>query len=203
MEKAIENVRKVMGSEAEAIQYAIEHMELATLVVAANMLHSCLGMAYVSGCGTSGAAARKIVHMLNCVERPAAFISPADAGHGGMGAVCEGDVVVLLSNGGETAEILAMAEMSKQRGAFVIAVTQNEQSTLAQRSDLLIQLVVRQEADPCNVLATSSIMVTLAVFDAITVLLMELGGFTRVGFGQIHPQGAVGNQLRREGKTDL
>ncbi len=156
--------------------------------------------AVTSGCGTSAAAARKIAHTLSCVEIPAVFMEPSDAVHGGLGMVQEGDVVVLLSKGGKTEEITMLAAPCRTKGAMVVAVTEAPDSVLAKESDMLLTVKVGKEPDPFNMLATSSIMAVIAMFDAISIALMQLSGFTREKFAVIHPHGAVGERLLSGGK---
>ncbi len=182
MEKILETIRAALNADRDAIKFVRDNMELATVALAARVLYSCLGMAYVSGCGAAGTAGKKLVHTLNCVERPAAFIEPSEAAYGGMGAVGSGDVVVLISGDGETGEILDMLCACKNKGAFIIGVTQNGQSALAAECDLFLQIMVEREADQLGILATSSIIAMNAVFDAIAVCIMEEKGFTKDKF---------------------
>lgn len=156
---------------------------------------ACRGRIVTMGCGTSAAAARKLAHSLSCIERPAFFMSPADAPHGALGAVQKGDVVVLVSKGGGTSELLALVPSLRTKEVFIVTVTENEGAPLARASDLILKVKVEQEADPFNMLATTSTMAVVAVFDAICIALMEHTGYTREQFAVIHPHGAVGEKL--------
>ena len=149
----------------------------------------------LTGCGTSGTAAQKIEHTLSCVDCPALFLSPANALHGGMGVVQKDDILVLLSKGGHTEELNKMIAPCKERGALLIAVTENEESYMAKESDLVLKIKVEKEPDEYNVLATGSILATLAVFDAIAIAISRMKGFSQKGFLKIHPGGDVGKRL--------
>lgn len=160
---------------------------------------SCMGRIVTMGCGTSAAAARKVAHSLSCIERPAFFLSPSDAPHGALGAVQAGDVVVLFSKGGGTQELVDLVPSLKEKKIYLVTATENEGSPLAKASDLVMKVKVEQEADAFNMLATTSTMAVVAVFDAVCIALMEYTGFTREQFAVIHPHGAVGDRLT--GKT--
>jgi len=161
---------------------------------------SCQGRIVTMGCGTSAAAARKVTHSLSCIERPAFFLSPSDAPHGALGAVQTGDVVVFFSKGGGTRELVDLVPSLKKKKAFLVTATENESSPLARASDLVLKVKIEQEADAFNMLATTSTMAVVAVFDAVCIALMEHTGYTREQFAVIHPHGAVGDRLTG-GKT--
>jgi KpsF/GutQ family protein len=156
------------------------------------------GRTAISGVGTSGAAAKKIAHSLCCIERPAFFLSPDDGVHGGLGAVQPGDVVILISKGGGTEEIVRLIPSLKAKKTFIIAVTENETSALARAANLLLRIRVDREADGFNMLATTSTMAVIAVFDAACIALMAYTNYTREQFAVIHPSGAVGERLLSE-----
>jgi KpsF/GutQ family protein len=155
----------------------------------------CRGKVLTAGVGTSAAAAKKIAHSLCCIERPALFLSPGDAVHGGLGAVQREDVVIAISKGGQTREIVNLLPVLKAKQAFLIGVTEKEDSVLARHSDLLLRVKVEREPDAFNMLATASTMAVIAVFDAVCVALIEVTGYTKSQFARIHPGGAVGDRL--------
>jgi len=159
-------------------------------------LGNAKGRIAVCGVGTSGAAARKIAHSLSCIERPAFFLSPADAVHGGLGLVQPGDVAILISKGGGTHEILNLVPSLKAKNVCIIAVTENENSALARASDLLLRVRIEREADEFDMLATTSTATVVAAFDAACIALMAYTNYTREQFAIIHPSGAVGERLR-------
>lgn len=166
----------------------------------------CKGRIITAGVGTSAAAARKIAHSLSCIERPAFFLSPGDAVHGALGAAQTGDIAVLISKGGGTREIINLIPALKTKRIFKVGVTENADSLLARESDLLLRVKVEREADPFNMLATTSTMAVVALFDAICIVLMHYTRYTRERFAVIHPSGAVGERLLEgdsEEKRDL
>lgn len=156
------------------------------------------GRIITTGAGTSAMAAKKIAHSLCCVEVPSLFLSPCDAVHGGLGIACKGDVVIAISKGGGTNEIIKLIPSIKEKGLVLIGVTENGTSSLAKASDIVLKIRVEREADSFNMLATSSTMAVIAVFDAIAVALMEYTGYTKEQFAVIHPGGAVGERLTQE-----
>jgi len=176
-----------------------DHVNPQTFIECLKAIAGCKGRIVTSGAGTSAAAARKIAHSLSCIERPAFFLSPADAVHGGLGSVQKGDVAVLISKGGGTREIINLIQPLKAKEVFIIGVTENEESVLARNADLMLKVKVEREADPFNMLATTSTMAVVAVFDAICIALMEHTGYTREQLAVIHPGGAVGERLGKGG----
>ena len=156
----------------------------------------CKGRIITLGCGTSAVAARKIAHSLSCVERPAFYLSPADAPHGALGVAQPGDIAILVSKGGGTTELLNLLPALKAKRVFLIAVTENERSSLAESCDLLLKVRIEREADTWNMLATTSTLAVMAVFDAVCIALIDLTGFSPEEFAVIHPHGAVGDRLK-------
>ncbi len=148
-----------------------------------------------AGCGTSGIAAEKIAHTLSVVEVPSFFLSPANSIHGGMGAIQKGDIVVLLTKGGNTPEILNYIPVCKEKGATIIGVTQFADSVLAKSCDILFNVVVKREPDPWNLIASGSILAVLAAWDAIAFTVMQHNGFTKDEFFLTHPGGSAGAKL--------
>jgi KpsF/GutQ family protein len=161
------------------------------------VLRQCRGRIITAGVGTSAVAARKIAHSLSCIERPAFFLSPADAVHGALGSVQQGDAAILISKGGGTREVLNLVPALRAKGVFMIGVTENRDSPLSRECNLLLKVGVQREADPYNMLATTSTMAVVAVFDAVCIALMEATGYTREQFALIHPGGAVGERLAK------
>ena len=150
-----------------------------------------------SGCGHTGIACRHFAHLMCCIERPARFISPAEAVHGGTGFLQKDDVLVVASRGGKTAELLPIIDIARKRNAFVISVTENSASPMAQLSDVTLPMSVYREADRYNAQGTSSFVALASVFDALQVAVMEETGFRGEQFALIHPGGAVGERLNR------
>jgi D-arabinose 5-phosphate isomerase GutQ len=135
-----------------------------------------------------------------CIERPARFISPAEAVHGASGFLQAGDVMLLASRGGQTAELLPILSICKQKGVTIIAVTENLDSPLASGADIVLQLLVTKEVDRYNMQGTTSFTVLSVLFDALQAALIEETGFQSEQFACIHPGGAVGARLNHTGQ---
>lgn len=165
-------------------------------------LAGCRGKIAVTGIGTSGIAARKIAHMLACVEQPAIWLSAADAAHGDIGFLREDDVLIMLSRGGNSDELTRLLPTINAKGTRLIAVTENPDSAIAQRADLLLQMPKSSEIDPLHMLATTSIVSVLAVFDAMIAVLMSRSGYDKQTLLAVHPGGNVGKVLREDSCAD-
>ncbi|MGI5919395.1 MAG: SIS domain-containing protein [Christensenellales bacterium] len=149
-----------------------------------------------AGCGTSGTAARRIAHILSCIEVPAMFLSPADAPHGAMGLIQRGDIVVLIAKGGNTAEILNFIPCCREKGANIIGVTHNKDSALAKNCDILMLMDTGEEPGLWRMMPCASTLGVVAAWDAISLAVMRLNGFTKEQFLLIHPGGATGETLK-------
>ena len=136
-----------------------------------------------------------LAHLLCCIERPARFLSPAEAIHGGMGFVQAGDVLLLASRGGRTAELLPMLGIGKEKGAVLIGVTENGDSPVARETDIWLRIRVDRETDPGNTQGTTSFCVMNSLFDALQTALINETGYRCEQFARIHPGGAVGERL--------
>jgi KpsF/GutQ family protein len=187
--------RRIWAAEAAAVAALPRILEPAGFNRCVQILARCRGKILTAGVGTSAAAARKIAHSLCCIERPALFLSPGDAVHGGLGAVQPEDVVIAISKGGQTREIVNVLPAIRAKRARLIGVTENPDSVLARHSDLVLRVKVAREPDAFNMLATASTMAVIAVFDAVCIALMEVTGYTKEQFALIHPGGAVGDRL--------
>jgi KpsF/GutQ family protein len=192
--------QRVWEIEAASVRELERIVSPAAFTRCVQALARCRGKIFTTGCGTSMAAARKIAHSLCCIERPAAFLSPGDAVHGGLGVVQRGDVVIAISKGGGTREIVNMVTAIKTKKAFLIGVTENPDSVLAQHSDLVMRVKVEREPDTFNMLATASTLAVIALFDAVCIALMNVTGYTKEQFSLIHPGGAVGDRLLHPAK---
>ena len=148
-----------------------------------------------SGCGHSGIACRHFAHLMCCAERPARFLSPAEAVHGGLGCMKKGDVMVLASRGGKTDELMTIIDVCKTKGVTIIGVTENLSSPLATDADIVLAMKVTKECDKYNCQGTTSFAVTSAIFDALQAALIEYTGYQKMDFALIHPGGAVGKRL--------
>ena len=150
-----------------------------------------------AGCGHSGIACMHFAHSMCCVERPARFISPAEAVHGATGYLQEGDVMVWASRGGKTDELFKILDICHVKKVTVIGVTENLASPLAEMSDIVIPMKVTSETDRYNSQGTSSFTALAAVFDALQTAVIEETGYQNEQFALIHPGGAVGKRLNK------
>ena len=150
-----------------------------------------------AGCGHSGIACQHFAHLMCCIERPARFISPAEAVHGALGYIQKGDVLLWASRGGKTDELIPIVNICKGKGATIIGVTENLSSPLAEMSDILLAMKVTRECDKYNCQGTTSFAVTSAIFDALQAALIEYTDFKNEKFAVIHPGGAVGKRLNK------
>ena len=148
-----------------------------------------------AGCGHSGIACQHFTHLMCCIERPARFIYPSEAVHGGLGYLKSGDIILLASRGGKTDELIPIAEVAKKKGATIITVTENLESPLAKLADIVLAMKVTRECDKYNCQGTTSFAVTVAIFDALQTALVEYTEFKNEEFAVIHPGGAVGKRL--------
>lgn len=148
-----------------------------------------------SACGSSGFAARKFAHSLCCVECPAKFVAPSDAVHGGIGALRGGDVLLLVSKGGQTDELLPLARIARQKGAHIIVVTQKPDAALARGADVVLVLPDVHENDPYDIMSTASFSATMAIFHAIMMEIMARKSYGKAEFAENHPGGAVGKRI--------
>lgn len=191
----ISEVNRCISMEADAIGKLTEVLDEKAVLETAKALQNCKGKVILSGCGTSAMAAKKIAHSLCCIEIPALFLSPADAVHGGLGVLQEDDILILISKGGNTQELVNLMPACRTKKAKLIGVSENPDSKIAQAADIYMK--VKAEREPCrfNMLATSSTLAVISTFDAICIALMQMTGYTREQFAVIHPGGAVGERL--------
>ena len=185
----------VWRAEAESLSRLCETIDPRAFGRCVQAIAQCRGRVLTVGCGTSAAAARKIAHSLCCIERPAVFLAPGDALHGGLGLAQSSDIAILISKGGNTREIVDLLPALTAKRVSIIGVTENPDSELGRSADLVLRVKVEREPDQFNMLATASTMAVLAVFDAICIALMKVTGYTQSQFAVIHPGGAVGKRL--------
>ena len=191
--KALENAYQI---EADAIRHALGGIKQKDFLRAVSVLANAPRIA-ASGCGHSGICCQHFAHLMCCIERPARFISPAEAVHGASGFLQAGDVMLLASRGGKTAELLPILSICKQKSVIVIAATENLDSPLAKGADIVLQTLVTREVDRFNAQGTTSFAVLSVLFDALQAALIEETGFVNEQFALIHPGGAVGERLNR------
>lgn len=193
----IDNAYNAFAIESESILETAKTMDPAEFEKAVEMLASAERIA-AAGCGHSGIACQHFAHLMCCIERPARFISPAEAVHGALGFVQKGDVIILVSRGGKTDELMPIADICRGKGVNVIAVTENTQSPLAEKADVVLAMKVTRECDKYNCQGTTSFAVTNAIFDALQTAVLEYTDFRNEKFAVIHPAGAVGKRLNNK-----
>jgi arabinose-5-phosphate isomerase len=190
----IERAKKVLGIEADAIEALISRID-ERFEQAIKMILNCEGRVVVTGMGKSGLIGKKIAATLASTGTPALFLHPAEGIHGDLGMVMRGDTVIALSNSGETDELSRMLPSLKRLGIGIIALTGNPESTLAKNSDVVIDVGVKEEACPLGLAPTASTTATLAMGDALAVVLLDQRGFKEEDFACFHPGGALGKKL--------
>ena len=190
----IEQARTVLAIEAEAIQNLIPRIN-GQFTAAVHMILACRGRVIVTGMGKSGLVGKKIAATLASTGTPAFFLHPAEGIHGDLGMVTAEDVVLALSNSGETAEILSILPAIKRIGATIIAMCGSEKSTMVKNSDGFLDVAVDREACPLGLAPTASTTVTMAMGDALAVALLSERKFTPEDFALFHPGGSLGRKL--------
>jgi arabinose-5-phosphate isomerase len=193
-ERALALGRDVLATEAEAIR-ALQARLGAPFLAAARTLLDCRGRVVVIGIGKSGHIARKLAATLASTGTPAFFVHAAEASHGDLGMITVDDVVLLLSNSGETDELVSLLPHLKRQGAQLIALTGNEQSSLALGADVHLDASVDAEACPLGLAPTASTTAALALGDALALALLDARGFSVEDFARAHPGGSLGRRL--------
>jgi len=186
--------REVLGIEARALDSASARLGPA-FEAAVETLLACNGRVILMGLGKSGLIARKIAATLASTGTPAFFVHAAEAAHGDLGMITDEDVVIALSNSGETGEVISILPAMRRKGARLIALTGKLDSTLARDADIVLDGSIEKEACPMNLAPTASTTVALALGDALAVALLEARGFSKDDFALSHPGGSLGRRL--------
>lgn len=190
---------RVLEAEAEAIRKLAGRMG-EPFLRAVSLAAACSGKIVVTGLGKSGIICKKIAATLSSTGSPAIFLHASDALHGDCGLMAKDDIVLAVSKSGETAEILQLLNVAKRLGLPVIAMAGDGRSTLAQFSDVCLDVSVTEEACPLGLVPTTSTAAALAMGDALAMALMERKGFGREDFASLHPAGSIGKKLLRVGE---
>jgi arabinose-5-phosphate isomerase len=193
---SLETARRVLRIEVDALTELLQRLD-ANFERAVEMLLACKGRVVVIGMGKSGLIGRKIAATFSSTGTPAAFLHPAEALHGDLGMLMRDDVVMAVSYGGETEEIIALLETIKRLGLRMIALTGNTKSTIAAASDIVLDVSVKEEACSLNLAPTASTTVAMAMGDALAVSLLDRRGFSPGDFAALHPGGRLGKKLLR------
>ena len=196
MDKAdtLKRAKDVLSIEANGIASLIERLD-ERFFQAVELLRACRGKVVVTGMGKSGIICRKIAATFASTGTPSFFLHAGDANHGDMGMIMEGDVVLAVSNSGETPEVLTMIPTLNRVGVRLIAITGNHDSTLSRAADIVLDASVKEEACPLGLSPTASTTAALALGDALAVILLESKGFKEEDFALRHPGGILGRRL--------
>ena len=186
--------RRVLDIEARAVDALKDSLD-DSFSAACDLMLGARGRVIVTGMGKSGHVGSKLAATLASTGTPAFFVHPGEASHGDLGMITTDDVVLALSNSGETAEVLAILPVIKRKGTALIGMTGRPQSALAQLSDVHLTVAVNEEACPHNLAPTSSTTAALAMGDALAIALLEARGFTPEDFAMSHPGGSLGRRL--------
>lgn len=190
----LEHAKKVLTIEAQALLDIRESLGQSFSDAVCALLR-CQGRIILTGMGKSGHVANKIASTLASTGSPAFFIHPAEAAHGDLGMITTQDVLLFLSNSGESAEIIALLPALKRMGVLIIAITGNATSTLAQVADIHLLAKIKQEACPLGLAPTTSTTLSLALGDALAICLLQARHFTPDDFARSHPGGSLGKRL--------
>ncbi|MBQ3064727.1 MAG: SIS domain-containing protein [Clostridia bacterium] len=195
--ESLEQAKQVYRIEAECIRGMEEYFDEEAYARAVELLKNAPRIG-TAGCGHSGIICQHFAHLMCCIERPARFISPAEAVHGGSGFLEKGDVMLLASRGGRTKELLPILEICKKKGVSVITVTENLESPLALGADVVLKQYVNRETDKYNCQGTTSSTALAVIFHILQTALIEETDFQNEQFAVVHPGGAVGERLNNK-----
>jgi arabinose-5-phosphate isomerase len=192
--KALSRARDVLAIESEAVAALANHID-ERFGAACRLIYECPGRVVVTGMGKSGHIGDKIAATLASTGTPAFFLHAAEASHGDIGMITHSDVILALSNSGETAELIALLPVIKRMNVGLIAMTGKPGSTLGRSADVVLEVSVPKEACPLNLAPTASTTAMLAMGDALAVALLDARGFTEEDFARSHPGGSLGRRL--------
>ena len=195
--EALAAARAAYDIEEACIREMKDHFDEAQFAAAVELLSNAPRIG-AAGCGHSGIICQHFAHLMCCIERPARFISPAEAVHGATGFLQEGDVMVFASRGGKTKELLPIVDICKAKGVKIISVTENMESPLALSADVVIKQHVNRETDKWNAQGTTSTTALCMLFHALQAAVIEQTGYQAEQFALIHPGGAVGERLNNK-----
>jgi len=194
--KEIEIAQEAVTSEIKTLEDLREHID-ENFVKALDLISSVKGRVIITGMGKSGHIGKKIAASLASTGTPSFFVHPAEAAHGDLGMITTDDVIIAISNSGESRELVDVLNYCKRYGIKIISMTKNPDSTLAQASDILLQLPALGEACPLGLAPTNSTTATLVMGDILTIGMMYRKGFTKADFNVRHPGGKLGSVLQR------
>lgn len=195
--ETLEQMKAVYEIESECIRKMADYFDEYAFARAIELLKNAERIG-CTGCGHSGIICQHFAHLMCCIERPARFISPAEAVHGGTGFLKKDDVCVFASRGGKTKELLPILDICKMKGVKVIAITENLESPLANEADVVLKQYVNRETDKYNAQGTTSSTSLAVIFHLLQTALIEETDYKNEQFAIIHPGGAVGERLNKK-----
>ena len=195
--ESLRQAKEAYEIEAQCIREELAYFDDAAFSAAVDALAKAPRIG-AAGCGHSGIICQHFAHLMCCIERPARFISPAEAVHGATGFLQKGDVMVFASRGGKTKELLPIVDICKAKGVTIISVTENLESPLAEQADIVLKMHVNRETDKYNSQGTTSTTALCVIFHALQAALIEETGYKNEQFALIHPGGAVGERLNKK-----
>lgn len=196
-QEALRQAREAYDIEAQCITEMKDYFNEESFSQAVELLKNAARIG-TCGCGHSGIMGQHFSHLLCCIERPSRFISPAEAVHGATGFLQKDDVMVFLSRGGKTGELLPIVDICKTKGVKIITITENLESPLAIAADVVLKQHVNRETDKWNAQGTTSTTALAVIFHTLQAALIEETGYQAEQFGIIHPGGAVGERLNNK-----
>ena len=196
-EQTLQAVKQAYQIESECIAQMLNYLDEEKFAQAVELLKNAVRIG-TCGCGHSGIICQHMAHLMCCIERPARFISPAEAVHGASGYLQKGDVMIFASRGGKTKELLPIMDICKAKGVKIISVTENMESPLALGADVVLKQYVNRETDKWNSQGTTSSTALCMIFHALQTALIEETDFQNEQFALIHPGGAVGERLNKK-----
>ncbi len=194
---ALDAARSAYDIESACIAEMKNHFDEVAFSKAVELLSAAPRIG-AAGCGHSGIICQHFAHLMCCIERPARFISPAEAVHGATGFLQKDDVMIFASRGGKTGELLPIVDICKAKGVKIITVTENLESPLAQAADVVLKQYVNRETDKWNAQGTTSTTALCMIFHALQAAIIEHTGYQAEQFALIHPGGAVGERLNHK-----
>jgi arabinose-5-phosphate isomerase len=194
VDKTLDIAKKVLKIEAEAVSALIEKLN-SDFEKAVDIIFNSKGRVVVTGMGKSGLVGKKIAATLASTGTPAFFLHPAEASHGDLGMVTSEDVIIAISNSGETIELINLIPFLKRFSVALISMTGNPNSTLSRAADVILDVSVKEEACPMGIVPTASTTAALAMGDALAVALLIKRGFNEEDFAFFHPGGSLGKKL--------
>jgi arabinose-5-phosphate isomerase len=192
---ALESIQETLTAQGKALLSLADHFSQLEFHKALSYMYQCKGHIIIFGMGKSGLIGRKICATLASTGSPSFFVHPGEAFHGDLGMITEDDVVILISNSGETDEVLQLIPSLKSFGNPIISICNNADSTMAKNSNAVLELKMEKETCPNNLAPTTSTTLTTAVGDALAIALMHKRGFAPNDFAKYHPGGSLGRRL--------